>query len=96
MSYQTTLHDYLAAGEIMGHTSEVSVEVVDNVCNVALTYSGCYSLKQVALIAAVGCCHALPESGTYVLNVEQTPNSVSCTYDWLGVPGSITKVNIGE
>jgi len=92
MSYETAVRDYLAADEIMGKVSAVDVNVTGAICDVAVTYSGCYSLEQVALITAVSCCHELPASGTYTLNVEQTPNHVSYTYDWEGVPGSIKKL----
>jgi hypothetical protein len=92
MSYETAVRDYLAADEIMGKVSAVDVNVTGAICDVVVTYSGCYSLEQVALITAVGCCHELPASGTYTLNVEQTPNHVSYTYDWVGVPGSIKKL----
>jgi hypothetical protein len=92
MSYEASVLDYLATDQIMGKVSAVDVTVTGATCNVVVTYSGCYSLEQVALITAVGCCHALPASGTYTLNVEQTPNHVSYTYDWLGVPGSIKKL----
>jgi hypothetical protein len=96
MSYEASVLDYLATGQIMGKVSAVSVTVTEATCNVTVTYSGCYSLEQVALMTAVGCCHELPASGTYTLNVEQAPNHVSYTYDWVGVPGSIEKVKTGE
>jgi hypothetical protein len=92
MSYETAVRDYLAADEIMGKVSAVDVTVTGATCDVTVTYSGGYSLEQVSLITAVGCCHELPASGTYTLNVEQTPNRVSYTYDWLGVSGIIEHV----
>jgi len=100
MSYQSSVHDYLANDFLMGQITTVSATVVDNNCDVVLTYSGCHALDEVAVMTAVGCCHELPATGTYTLNVEQTPDltySVSYQYDWLGVSGTIEKlIKTGE
>jgi hypothetical protein len=100
MTYETTVHDYLANDFLMGQITTVNATVVDNNCDVVLTYSGCHALDEVALMTAVGCCHDLPATGTYTLTVEQTPDmlySVSYSYNWVGVSGSIENVaKIGE
>jgi hypothetical protein len=95
MSYQTTVEDYLTGDYLMGQITTASAVVLDNNCDVVLTYSGCHALDDVALQIAVGCCHQLPSNGTYTLNVEQTPDatySVSYQYDWAGVSGTVENI----
>ena len=95
MSYQTAVEDYLSNDCLAGQTTSVSATVLDNNCDVVLTYSGCHGLDDVALMIAVGCCHELPAPGTYTLSVEQTADATYSTgysYDWLGVSGTIERV----
>jgi len=95
VSYETAVESYLTDGYLAGQITTVSATVLDNNCDVVLTYSGCHALDDVALTVAVGCCHELPDTGTYTLNVEQTVDatySVGYSYDWVGVSGSIENV----
>ncbi len=92
MTYESSVEAYLLNELLTGQITTVSATEVDNNCDVVLVHSGCHALDYVAEMLAPGCAHQLPGTGTYTLSVEQTPDqvySVSYSYDWAGVSGTV-------